>query len=106
MRHDLQTESYEQLLQRFLNSIRLIANMKNVENAQLLIADIQAEWQRRRISGDAVPDHDRPEQGVLGALGYHVGHSQGQPTGTRQLILKFLLEGELPMVHSASYMAE
>jgi hypothetical protein len=106
MKQDLQAESYEQLLQRFLNAVRLIVSNRNVDDAERLITDIQKEWQRRRASGDAVRDYDRPEQGMLGALGYHVGHSQGQSTETRRLILKFVLEGELPMIHSANYTVE
>ncbi len=105
-RPNLETESYEQLFQRFLNSIRLIAGSRQVEDAQRMIADIQREWQRRRDRGDATLNYDRPEQGVLAALGYHVGHSQGQSSGTRRLILKHVLEGGLPMIHSATYMNE
>ena len=105
MKQDLQSETYQQLFQRFLNCIRAIVDNRDVDNARTLIAVIQKEWQRRRVCGDAICDDDRPEQGMLGALGYHVGHSQGQPAETR-LILKFVLEGELPMVHSANYMVE
>jgi hypothetical protein len=73
---------------------------------QRMIRDIQSEWQRRRGQGDAVVDYDRPERGLLAALGYHVGHNQGQSSEVRRLILKYVLEGELPMIHSAEYMKE
>jgi hypothetical protein len=102
----LQTEIYDQLFQRFLNSIRLIVEKKQLEAAQRMIRDIQSEWQRRRGQGDAVVDYDRPERGLLAALGYHVGHNQGQSSEVRRLILKYVLEGELPMIHSAEYMKE
>lgn len=106
MNQNLQTESYAQLFQRFINALRSIVGNRRINDAQQLITDIQNEWQRRRACGDAIPNFDRPEQGLLGALGYHVGQSHGAATEMRRLILKFVLEGELPMIHSASYMLE
>jgi hypothetical protein len=70
-----------------------------------MIADIQKEWERRRTVGDAFNDFDRPELGML-ALGYRVGHTEGKPPRIRRLTLTFVLEGELPMVHSAIYTEE
>ena len=106
MKQDLQSETYEQLFQRFLNCIRNVVARRNIDAAESLIADIQKEWQRRRVCGDVIRDDDRPEQGLLAALGYHVGHSDGRPAEFRRLVLKLVLEGELPMIHSADYMAE
>jgi len=102
----LEAETYDQLFQRFLNSTRRIVEKKQVEAAQRMISDIQKEWQRRRDQGGTAVNFDRPERGLLAALGYHVGHSQGQPSEIRRLILKYVLEGELPMIHSAEYMKE
>ena len=106
MPNDLTEESYADLLQRFLNAVSLIVREKQVEDAKQLIAAIQEEWERRRNLGDAFNDFSRPEMGMLGALGYHVGQTKGQPSRIRREILKFVLGQELPMVHSAAYTDE
>jgi hypothetical protein len=103
---DLTEDSYEDLLQRFLNAVSLIVRERQVEDAKRLIVAIQQEWKRRRNHGDAINGFERPETGMLAALGYHVGQMQGQLARTRREILKFVLGGELPMVHSASYTDE
>jgi hypothetical protein len=43
---------------------------------------------------------------LAAARGYHVGHTQGQPTQTHRQIVKYILEEEFPMVHSAHYTNE
>lgn len=106
VRPNLQSESYEQLFQRFLNAVGWLVSNRQIEEAQGMITDIQREWRRRRDRGDPILNYDRPEQGVLGALGYHVGHSQGKSSDTRRMVLKYVLEGELPMIHSVNYMNE
>ena len=102
----LEAETYDQLFQRFLNAAHRIVEKKQVEAAQRMISDIQKEWRRRRDQGATAVNFATPERGLLSALGYHVGHNQGQPSKLRRLILKYVLEGELPMVHSAEYMNE
>ena len=42
---------------------------------------------------------------MLASFGYRVGHL-GRSTPIRRKILEYVLEGELPMVHSASYTEE
>lgn len=47
-----------------------------------------------------------PRVGMLGALGYRVGSTQGVPTAVRRRILKHVLERQLPLVDSLAYMEE
>jgi hypothetical protein len=103
---NLKETSYDDLFQMFVNAVGLIAKEKQVEAAKAMIAAIQKEWERRRNVGDAFTDFDRPEVGMLAALGYRVGHTEGKPPRVRRLTLQFMLEGELPMVHSANYTEE
>lgn len=98
--------SYDDLLQVFMNAVNLIVKEKQVEAAKRMISEIQNERARRREVGDAFIDFDRPEVGMLAALGYRVGHAEGRPPQFRREILKYVLSGELPMVHSASYTEE
>lgn len=103
---DLKELSYDDLIQMFVNAVSWIVNEKQVEAAKGMIVAIQKEWERRRKIGDAFTDFERPELGMLAALGYRVGQTEGRPPRIRRLILKHVLEGELPMVHSASYTNE
>jgi hypothetical protein len=43
---------------------------------------------------------------MLATLGYHVGNTEGERTPIRRLILKNLLERQLPMVESPIYTDE
>ncbi len=106
MAPDLRELSYDDLLQMFVNAVSLIVKEKQVEAAKGVIVAIQKEWERRRNIGDAFADFERPEMGMLAALGYRVGQMEGRPPRVRREILKHVLEGELPMVHSASYTDE
>jgi hypothetical protein len=103
---DLREMSYDDLLQMFLNAVTLIVKEKQIEAAKRMILAIEAEWKRRRSLGDGFTGFERPEMGMLGALGYHVGHAEGRPPRLRREILTFMLIGELPMVHSATYTEE
>jgi hypothetical protein len=76
---NLKEMSYEDLFQMFVNAVGLIAKEKQVEAAKAMIVAIQKEWERRRNLGDAFTDFDRPEVGMLAALGYRVGHTEGKP---------------------------
>ena len=103
---NLKAMSYDDLLQMFVNAVDLIVREKQAEAAKEQIIDIQNGWKRRRRQGDAFTDFERPETGMLGAFGYRVGHTKGKPPRVRREILKYVLQGELPMVHSASYTDE
>lgn len=106
MKTTLTAMSYEDLFQIFVNAVGWIERGKQVDAAEKEIVAIQNEWQRRRSQGDAFTDFERPETGMLRAFGYRVGHTEGRPPGERKKILKYVLQGELPMVHSASYTDE
>lgn len=103
---DLKQLSYDDLFQVFVNVVNWIAKEKQVEAAKDMIGAVQKEWNRRRNVGDAFTDFERSETGMLAALGYRVGQIEGRPPRARKEILKYVLEGELPMVHSASYREE
>lgn len=105
-RPDLKEMSYEQLLQLFVNAVGLIVKEKQVSQAKEMIVAIQHEWARRRALGDAFVDLERPELGMLGALSYRVGQTDGRPSRIRKEIQRYVLGGELPMVHSVSYTEE
>ena len=65
----LQSKSDRDLLIIFQNCIRALTKGPN-EDATQVIRGIELEWQRRAetVSLDA-----RPDEGMLSALGYHVG---------------------------------
>jgi hypothetical protein len=65
----LREMSYDDLLQLFVNAVSLIVKEKQVEAAKRTITEIQNEWGRRRKLGDAFIDFNRPELGMLAALG-------------------------------------
>jgi hypothetical protein len=103
---NLRSMSYDQLLHLFVNAVGLIVKEKQIDRAKETIIAIQEEWARRRALGDAFVDFDRPELGMLGALGYRVGQTDGRTPSVRKEIVRYVLDGELPMVHSASYTEE
>ncbi|MGJ4913305.1 hypothetical protein ACQR10_06255 [Bradyrhizobium sp. HKCCYLRH2060] len=98
---NLERRSDADLLNIFKNCVRLLAKGEN-RNAQLVQAAIEKEW-RRRIktwSGDA-----RPSEGMLAALGYHVGNN-GESLAVRRRILRHVIEGDLPVIESVAYTNE
>lgn len=59
------------------------------------------------IFGDGpFSDEPWPQTGLLGYMGYHVGHSGIQDAKERRNILKKIFTSHLPSVNSPSYMAE
>jgi hypothetical protein len=97
----LQSKSDRELLIIFQNCIRALTKGPN-EDARQVIGGIELEWQRR---AETVSLDPRPAEGMLAALGYHVGIN-GEKMAVRRRILKHVLEGELPLVGSAAYTAE
>jgi hypothetical protein len=86
-----------------------------------MVRIIEQEWARRRIARewfpwpgtDAIPGNGCgidltgvPETGMLAWMGYHVGQTDGVQDSVRKLILRRIFEGELPPVHSATYMQQ
>src|ERR1700737_3468229 len=97
----LHSKSDEDLLTIFRNCVRALTNGPN-ENAVQVVRGIEQEWQRRLKGSSCDP---RPNEGMLAALGYHVG-SNGEKLAVRRRILKHVLEGELLVVGSVAYTAE
>ena len=97
----LQSKSDADLLIIFQNCVRALAKGTN-ENAVKVVQGIEREWQRRLKAWSYDP---RPSEGMLSALGYHVGNN-GEKLAVRRRILKHVLEGELPVVGSVAYTAE
>jgi hypothetical protein len=89
------------LLIIFQNCVRASARGPNEEARQVLLG-LEQEWQRRAKSPTFYPP---PTEGMLAALGYHVGIN-GESLAVRQRILEYVLEGELPVVSSVAYTAE
>ncbi|HLB79212.1 MAG TPA: hypothetical protein VJJ77_01800 [Dongiaceae bacterium] len=99
-------DSDEDLFVRFGNAQRLLAKGPNPDAERVLNA-IEHEWKARLGQSPAGSyKAERPKEGMLAALGYHVGHAKGVPTPLRQRILKFVMEGQLPMVGSPAYTDE
>jgi hypothetical protein len=98
---NLDSRTDADLLIIFNNCVRVLAKGAG-ENAQLVVAAVEKEWQRRAQawSGDA-----RPSEGMLAALGYHVGNN-GESLTVRRRILRHVIEGELPIVGSVAYTSE
>jgi hypothetical protein len=98
---NLNSRSDADLLNIFKNCVRLLAKGEN-QDAQLVRTAIEEEWQRRAQtwSGDA-----RPSEGMLAALGYHVGN-EGESLAVRRRILMHVVEGKLPIIESVAYTSE
>jgi hypothetical protein len=81
------------------------------ENAVKITKRVEEEWQYREVDIEEEPPwgyeiNEVPDQGLLGALGYHVGMIHCQKPKLRQKILLRVVVAKLPIVHSRSYMAE
>ena len=96
-----------ELCQMFKNAIDIIANNKPLkQEAMKMLSAIQAEWKRRielfKLGKYKVT---KPTEGMLGFLGYHVGHS-GEPKERRRYLIDFIMLEELPLVQSPAYLLE
>jgi hypothetical protein len=92
------------LLNLFSNANRLLSKGPHIE-AERVITAIQREWKGQFDSGFITYSNDRPEKGMLATLGYRVG-SNGEKTSIRHRILRYIVEGELPVVASIGYTRE
>jgi hypothetical protein len=99
------TMSEADLFKLFKNACRELANGPN-DLAQSILTAIGTEWKRRRdlLLGLEIC-LTRPNEGMLSALGYHVGE-KGERATIRRKILARAIEGELPMIGSPAYTAE
>jgi hypothetical protein len=99
------TISSDDLSKLFTNAYRKLANGSH-DKAQSVIEAIDKEWNRRRgpcLGGATLSTS--PKEGMLAALGYHVGE-KGEKTPIRRKILAHVVEGKLPLVSSPAYTAE
>ena len=95
-----------ELLQLFKNANRILLKGPN-DRADSVIAEIEQEWKKRlqlARAGKYVPKP--PSEGMLATLGYHVGDTAGEKPQIRRLILKQLMERQLPLVQSPAYTDE
>ena len=96
----------EELLQLFKNAGRILSNGPNAK-AESVVADIELEWKRRiDLARVGQYTYQSPSEGMLATLGYHVGNTEGESTPIRRLILKHLMERQLPLVKSPIYTDE
>jgi hypothetical protein len=123
----LQKESRDELLGRWRNAIRVLADKSRRAlhpQAHDMVSLIEQEWGRRAAfyrpeewfpwpSTEATPSAGSgidltgvPGTGMLKTMGYQVGGTAGKATRMRRLILRRLFEGHLPPVHSPQYMRE
>jgi hypothetical protein len=96
----------EELLALFRNAIsKLSTDLKGA--AESIIDGVEHEWKKRLHRARAGRYlAARPSDGMLATLGYRVGNVSGEKTPNRRLILKLLLERQLPMVGSPAYTDE
>jgi hypothetical protein len=69
--------SDRELLTLFRNASNLVAEGKNVQNAESAIFAIERQW-KKQLDNTADNDHTIPATGMLATLGYHVGSAQGK----------------------------
>ena len=83
---------------------QLINDEKGAKEFLSAIADVWKEedyWLPESVDGD------RPDPGLLKAMGYRVGWHHGQPPETRALVIAFLLMSRhLPRIKDRQYMEE
>ena len=123
----LPSRSGPELLEMFWNSMcRLADNTRRAEHAdtKYMVRLIEEQWRVRKLEpflreetltrpstdatlGDKSLDlRSSPEEGVLLALGYHVGQTHPVSAAVRQQILRHIVEGELPPIRSHDYMRD
>ncbi|MBG76459.1 MAG: hypothetical protein CFH22_00958 [Alphaproteobacteria bacterium MarineAlpha5_Bin12] len=96
-----------QICRMFINAIDIISNNKpQKEDAMKMLNAIQSEWKKRsELFLVGKYKATSPKLGMLGFLGYHVGH-QGEPTKRRRFLIDWIMTNELPLVQSPSYTLE
>lgn len=115
------------LLQIWRNAVAILSDRKRSAQhaaARDAIRIIGEEWLRRTSQphwkedyfpwpstdaprgGGGLDARGWPEEGLLVAVGYRVGQTQGVATPMRRAILREVFEGELPPVESPDYIRE
>ena len=104
---NLDTMNDNRLEQLFRNCLAAIMeNKPNKADAETLIGEINAVWQKRLSAAEA-GDYkaESPEIGVLKTAGYKVGND-GLATSARWALLDHIMSGVLPFVGSPAHMRE
>lgn len=96
-----------QLLKLLTNALERLSDEKKGPAAREIVNAIKHEWSVRLARfREGTYSCTTPHDGMLSALGYHVGNHKGVATHHRRRILAYVLSGELPPVQSPAYMAE
>jgi hypothetical protein len=75
--------------------------------ASSLLNNIQAIWIKERYELLKFVDESSPDPGLLRALGYHVGVTQGRSAEQRRMLLDYLMNNEaLPPIKDEAYMVQ
>jgi hypothetical protein len=125
LKEDISLRTHSELLEIYAKCIEEIANGDNekTEDGNRLRTKVFSEWQRR--SEEALVDEyfdwpsteaplglghmgaiASPADGMLSALGYHVGETNGRPDHIRCIILDDIFSSCLPPINGRAYMAE
>jgi hypothetical protein len=103
---NLEKLSDAELFGLFKNANRMLSRGPNIQ-VDSVIAEIEREWKNRsKMVRAGVHEYTSPQEGMLATLGYHVGNQNGERTPVRCLILKQVIERELPLVQSPAYTDE
>ena len=105
--NSLQKKDDNQISRIFNNAIDIISNNKpQKEDAIKTINAIKIEWKRRlELFKLGKYKTTSPNLGMLGFLGYHVGH-QGEPKKRRRYLIDWIMSNDLPLVQSPTYLLE
>ena len=97
----------EKLRRLFLRAIEYCVAGKDVDDAERIIDSIQTEWAHRLIAFRAGKyKATTPQDGMLSAVGYHVGIVQGKSEPVRHKLLDYIITGTLPPAGSPPYYEE
>ena len=122
---DLPARTDFQLIGIWENLVREVAGRTDAETPRALLemrAALESEWRARagnRAEGDwfrwpnanvvysdgSLGPTGWPHEGVLAAVGYHVGIEYGRSEAERRWLLDHVFARTLPPIHSAAYLA-
>ena len=117
---DLSKQRGASLLQIWKNAVGRLDDPVTQTAAREMIGRIWEEWSKRKakdqwfpwpstdapLGDEPINSNSWPEEGMLSALGYHVGITHGVSASLRRRILREIVDGELPPLNSHEYTAE
>jgi len=97
----------EKLRKLFLRAVEYLVEGRDVEDANSIIEAIQTVW-AKRVKDFKFSNYKAttPDVGMLTAVGYHVGITQGKSEAVRHKLLDFIMSGTLPPAGSPPYYEE